>query len=56
MDPEWRQYNHLTTWSGKKVAVEAEKAEMLPDELLNLFEMSELKKYFTDKELKGAKK
>ena len=56
MDPEWRQYNHLTTWSGKKVAVEAEKAEMLPDELLNLFEMLELKKYFTDKELKGAKK
>ena len=56
MDPEWRQYNHLSTWSGKKVAVEAEKAKMLPDELLSLFEMSELKKYFTDKELKGAKK
>ena len=24
---------------------------MLPEELLNLFEMDELKKYFTDKEL-----
>jgi succinate dehydrogenase / fumarate reductase flavoprotein subunit len=56
MDPEWRQYNHLTTWSGKKVEIEAEKAKMLPEELLNLFEMDELKKYFTEKELaKGGK-
>jgi succinate dehydrogenase / fumarate reductase flavoprotein subunit len=56
MDPQWRQYNHLTTWSGKKVEIEAEKAKMLPDELLNLFEMDELKKYFTEKELaKGGK-
>ena len=56
MDPEWRQYNHLTTWSGKKVEIEAEKAKMLPEELLSLFEMDELKKYFTEKELaKGGK-
>ena len=56
MDPNWRQINHLTTWSGKAVEVEAQPAKMLPDELLELFEMDELKKYFTEKELaKGGK-
>jgi succinate dehydrogenase / fumarate reductase flavoprotein subunit len=56
MDPEWRQYNHLTTWNGKKVEIEAEKAKPLPEELFSLFEMDELKKYFTEKELaKGGK-
>jgi succinate dehydrogenase / fumarate reductase flavoprotein subunit len=56
MDSEWRQYNHLTSWNGKKIEVEQEKAKMLPNELLELFEMDELKKYFTDKELaKGGK-
>jgi succinate dehydrogenase / fumarate reductase flavoprotein subunit len=56
MDPEWRQYNHETRWSGKKVDVDAVKAKMLPDELIDLFEMDELKKYFTEKELaKGGK-
>ena len=51
MDSQWRQFNHLTKWNGKKIEVEADKAAMLPNELLNLFEMDELKKYFTDKEL-----
>jgi len=56
MDPNWRQVNHLTTWSGKAVEVEAQPAKMLPDELLDLFDMDELKKYFTEKELaKGGK-
>jgi succinate dehydrogenase / fumarate reductase flavoprotein subunit len=56
MDSEWRQYNHLSTWGGKKIDVEADKAAMLPDELLGLFEVDELKKYFTEKELaKGGK-
>jgi succinate dehydrogenase / fumarate reductase flavoprotein subunit len=51
MDPNWRQVNHLTKWSGKSVEVEAQPAKMLPSELLELFEMDELKKYFTEKEL-----
>jgi succinate dehydrogenase / fumarate reductase flavoprotein subunit len=56
MDPNWRQVNHLTTWSGKNVEIEAQPAKMLPDELIALFEMDELKKYFTEKELmKGGK-
>jgi succinate dehydrogenase / fumarate reductase flavoprotein subunit len=56
MDAEWRQYNHLTSWNGKKIEVEKEKAKMLPGELIDLFEFDELKKYFTDKELaKGGK-
>jgi succinate dehydrogenase / fumarate reductase flavoprotein subunit len=51
MDPNWRQVNHLSKWSGKAVEVEAQPAKMLPNELLELFEMDELKKYFTEKEL-----
>ncbi|MFM8204745.1 MAG: fumarate reductase/succinate dehydrogenase flavoprotein subunit, partial [Actinomycetales bacterium] len=51
MDPEWRQYNHLTSWNGAEIEVEKERAKMLPSELLELFEMDELKKYFTENEL-----
>jgi succinate dehydrogenase / fumarate reductase flavoprotein subunit len=51
MDPNWRQVNHLTKWSGKSVEVEAQPAKMLPNELIELFEIDELKKYFTEKEL-----
>jgi len=51
MDPNWLQVNHLSKWSGKTVEVEAQPAKMLPNELLELFEMDELKKYFTEKEL-----
>ena len=51
MDPEWRQHNHLTQWNGKNIDVSPEKSAMLPEELLHLFEMDELKKYFTEKEL-----
>jgi succinate dehydrogenase / fumarate reductase flavoprotein subunit len=56
MDPEWRQFNHLSRFDGKKVEVKPEEALMLPKELLELFEMDELKKYFTEGELaKGGK-
>ena len=51
MDSEWRQYNHLSRWNGSKVEVAPEEALMLPKELLELFEMDELKKYFTQGEL-----
>jgi succinate dehydrogenase / fumarate reductase flavoprotein subunit len=56
MDSEWRQYNHLTKWNGSGVDVEREEALPMPQELLELFEMDELKKYFSEKELaKGGK-
>lgn len=56
MDPEWRQYNHLTKWNGSAVEVKSEEAISMPNELMELFEMDELKKYFTEKELaKGGK-
>ncbi len=56
MDSEWRQFNHLTKWNGSGVDVEREAAIPLPAELFELFEMDELKKYFTEKELaKGGK-
>ena len=51
MDPHWRQVNHLTKINGENVTVEAQPAKMLPQELIDLFEMDELKKYFTEKEL-----
>jgi succinate dehydrogenase / fumarate reductase flavoprotein subunit len=56
MDPEWRQFNHLTKWNGSAVEVKGEEAIPMPAELLELFEMDELKKYFSEKELaKGGK-
>jgi succinate dehydrogenase / fumarate reductase flavoprotein subunit len=56
MDPEWRQFNHLTKWNGSAVEVKSEEAIPMPSELLELFEMDELKKYFSEKELaKGGK-
>ena len=56
MDPEWRQYNHLTSWNGSQIEVEKERAKMMAAELLELFDLDELKKYFTEKELaKGGK-
>jgi succinate dehydrogenase / fumarate reductase flavoprotein subunit len=51
MDPEWRQFNHLSSWNGKRIEIIRELAKMLPDELINLFDREELKKYFTEKEL-----
>jgi succinate dehydrogenase / fumarate reductase flavoprotein subunit len=56
MDPQWRQYNHLTKWNGSAIEVKSEEAIAMPNELMELFEMDELKKYFTEKELaKGGK-
>jgi hypothetical protein len=51
MNSELRQFNYSTRWSGKKIEVKAEKAKKLPDELIELFDMDELTKYYTEKEL-----
>ena len=57
MSASWRQVNHATQWNGKKISLKTIKAKPLPQELHSLFEMEELKKYFTDSELSsmGAK-
>ncbi len=55
MDSKWRQINHLCAWDGKKVTATKEKAEMLPSELFELFELEELKNYYTDEEITSVK-
>ena len=55
MDSKWRQVNNVTSIDGESVKCVQERAKMLPDELANLFERSELSKYFTEEELAGMK-
>ncbi|NBP12664.1 MAG: fumarate reductase/succinate dehydrogenase flavoprotein subunit, partial [Actinobacteria bacterium] len=56
MDPNWRTINHLSKWSGKQIEIDPAKSSMLPVELIEVFEMDELKKYYTEGELaKGGK-
>ena len=51
LDPNWRTINHLSKWSGKQVEIDPAKSQMLPVELIEVFEMDELKKYYTEAEL-----
>ena len=53
MSSKWRQVNHATQWNGKKIILKTLKAKPLPKELHSLFEADELKKYFTDTEMKS---
>jgi len=53
MSSKWRQVNHATQWNGKKIVLKTLKAKPLPKELHSLFEADELKKYFTDAEMKS---
>ena len=53
MSSKWRQVNHATQWNGKKIVLKTLKAKPLPKELHSLFEADELKKYFTDTEMKS---
>jgi succinate dehydrogenase / fumarate reductase flavoprotein subunit len=56
MDPNWRTINHLSKWDGKQIEIDPAKSSMLPIELIEVFEMDELKKYYTEGELaKGGK-
>ena len=53
MSPEWRKVNLICTLDGDRVALRRQPIpEMRPD-LLELFEVSELKKYMTEDELAG---
>jgi len=58
MDPNWRQVNSITTWDGNSMSVVKEPLPPIPNELAELFEKEELKKYLTEAELSkygGAK-
>ena len=55
MSPEWRQVNIVCRTEGDGVAIERQPIPPMREDLLELFEVSELKKYLTEAELpKGA--
>ena len=51
MDSSWRQVNSISTFDGNTVSVSKESLPPMPKELLDLFEIDELKKYMTPDEL-----
>ena len=51
MDSSWRQVNSISTFDGSTVSVAKEALPPMPKELLDLFEVEELKKYMTSEEL-----
>jgi succinate dehydrogenase / fumarate reductase flavoprotein subunit len=54
MSPTWRQVNLVCTLDGDKVSLKHQPMVPMRDDLLGLFETSELKKYLTDGELVGV--
>jgi len=55
MSPEWRQINIVCSAEGDGVAITRQPIPPMREDLLELFEVSELKKYMTEAELpKGA--
>jgi len=53
MSPEWRKVNLILTLNGDKVEMVHQPIPALRQDLLDLFEISELKKYMTKDELAG---
>jgi succinate dehydrogenase / fumarate reductase flavoprotein subunit len=53
MDPEWRKRLLVCSLDGEKVQVDEVLQPPLRADLMDLFEVSELKKYFTEGELDG---
>ena len=51
MDSSWRQVNSISTFDGNAVSVAKQALPPMPKELLELFEVEELKKYMTSEEL-----
>jgi succinate dehydrogenase / fumarate reductase flavoprotein subunit len=55
MNPEWRQINIVCRVDGDGVAIQRQPLAPMREDLLELFDVDELKKYMTDAELpKGA--
>jgi succinate dehydrogenase / fumarate reductase flavoprotein subunit len=55
MSPEWRKVNLILTLNGDKVEMVHQPLPVIREDLLDLFEISELKKYMTKEELSGHK-
>ena len=53
MSPEWRKVNLICTLDGNHVTLKRQPMEPMRQDLLELFDVSELKKYMTDEELAG---
>ena len=57
MDSDWRQYNHIASFNGTDVSVRKQELPFMPEELFDLFDIEELKKYMTPEEIaKGGTK
>ncbi|MEJ6606988.1 MAG: fumarate reductase/succinate dehydrogenase flavoprotein subunit [Candidatus Planktophila sp.] len=57
MDSDWRQYNHISSFNGTEVSVRKQELVFMPEELFDLFDIEELKKYMTPEEIaKGGTK
>jgi succinate dehydrogenase / fumarate reductase flavoprotein subunit len=54
MNNAWRQVNLVCRVDGDGVAVEKQTIPTIPNDLLGLFDVSELQKYFTEAELTGV--
>ncbi|HEX9063959.1 MAG TPA: fumarate reductase/succinate dehydrogenase flavoprotein subunit [Streptosporangiaceae bacterium] len=54
MSPTWRQVNLVCSLDGDKVVLKHQPIVPMRDDLLSLFEKTELKKYLTDGELVGV--
>jgi succinate dehydrogenase / fumarate reductase flavoprotein subunit len=56
MDPKWRTLNNIASFNGKEVVVKQQPLPVMPKELFELFDASELEKYLTSDELaKGGR-
>jgi succinate dehydrogenase / fumarate reductase flavoprotein subunit len=51
MSSTWRQVNHIASFDGTKVNVEARPLPPMPKELFDLFDVHELEKYMTPEEI-----
>ena len=53
MSPEWRKVNLICSLDGDRVTLRKQPMEPMRTDLLELFDVGELKKYMTDEELAG---
>jgi succinate dehydrogenase / fumarate reductase flavoprotein subunit len=51
MNSKWRQVNHISSFDGSTVSIQAQPLPALPKELFDLFDVHELEKYMTPEEI-----
>ncbi|MEY5144697.1 MAG: hypothetical protein RL745_58 [Actinomycetota bacterium] len=54
MSPQWRQVSLICRMADGRIDVTKQSTPTIPNELLSLFDVSELQKYFTEAELTGV--